>query len=142
MPPPQDEEVQYLGHVFHVQPPPLACAAILVYFACLEKRPLTIPDFIPRNRADANALGWRGATQEDAIEYQSASRVRFPRVRHTDTPPSAPHLLSIWQMDRQRFIKSSISLPHVPRAAAYKLGSLTGRWAGSIAVRHLTDLHL
>lgn len=133
--PPPPREMPYLGCQIYVQPPPLAYSAILSFFARVERRKIEIPEFIPRTRAEAAAMGIRGATQEDVIEYRDLCHTKLPG---RDAGPSDDTIdssgLDLWWADRRRSVFRSTLLPRVPHTGAYLLGSLNGQWAGSVLV--------
>jgi hypothetical protein len=128
---PPPHVITYLGRPVCVRPPPLACAAILAFFARVERQKIEVPEFLPRTRAIANTMGIRGPTQEDVVEYRDVCRTRFPE-RHT-TSSLNPSISKVWEADRFRFV-SDPTLSCSPRAGAYTLGTLSGRWTGSVLV--------
>lgn len=139
-PRPQPVEVTYLGNEAVLRPPPAALYAMLALIACVDQRPMEVPEFLPRTRADALALfgpNQRMPTQEDIIYFNMHGCTRprnhsRARRRQTSDRASACH-----DEDWARWFASKRA-PSIPRrlgTTAYRLGSLSGSWYGSCLVR-------
>jgi hypothetical protein len=61
-------EITYFGHRLTLTPPTLAPSAVLIITNRQEQVPLAYPSNIPANRAEADAQGFRGVTQEEWAE--------------------------------------------------------------------------
>ncbi|EIN14315.1 hypothetical protein PUNSTDRAFT_140632 [Punctularia strigosozonata HHB-11173 SS5] len=74
--------IWHYGRQLHVVTPLITLAAELVFFSRREVDPIGIPPNIPRNRAEAVALGRQepSPTLEDIIEFRNKHTVILPRA--------------------------------------------------------------
>ncbi|TFK73283.1 hypothetical protein BDN72DRAFT_814820 [Pluteus cervinus] len=139
-------DVHYYGHVIRLSAPPLVPAAVISVLARLERhQTVSIPTHLPRDRATANALGVTGATQEDVEEAYFRTRIHLPPSSPSpvidtcfmDDIETFPEVEGasrsmIYDIDWSRLVSCHDlwSEPSPLRTSVYKLGSLSGSWAG------------
>ncbi|TBU21907.1 hypothetical protein BD311DRAFT_869690 [Dichomitus squalens] len=74
---------EHFGRRIAVAEPPIGLVAKLLYIALHERYSIVIPDLIPRDRHEANALNVGGPTIADYQEFASHTAVHFPDPGHS-----------------------------------------------------------
>ncbi|KAF9555741.1 hypothetical protein CPC08DRAFT_765718 [Agrocybe pediades] len=117
-------EIGYFGSVkCKAHPPSAAQFATLLYFTRMESlASLTIPPhIICKTREQANELGITGPCVNDIKHFQEQCRTRFADFPGFDVGIQSPS-------------KTVLSASTLCQPAAYKPGTLSGEWQGSVLI--------
>jgi hypothetical protein len=125
---------EYFGWRIPLVIPPVSLAAILLLGIRLDARPPEVPTFISTSREPVHGFPPPlGPTKQDVLEVRARAAERLARAGTF----SGSELDAAWW----RSVRLSQNLPHP--YSAYRVGTLTGAWAGTIMVglQHTTDAH-
>lgn len=150
MPVTQPCEVTYFGHRLTLSPPTLAPNAVVIITNRQEQVPLTHPENLPANRAEADAQGFRGATQE---EWDGLNKLRSAAIGVATPRAGSAHenaaclenpLLGSERWDhvvnRMHAVAHFVQHPDIGYvsltwfASMYTPGMFSGFWLGRIVV--------
>ena len=73
---------EHFGRRIAIAEPPIGLIAKLLYIALYERCPIAIPDVIPLDRLEADALNVTGPTMADYQEFTCQRAVQFPDRGH------------------------------------------------------------
>jgi hypothetical protein len=124
--PPKQVVLSWLDQPVFVPMPSIALYGILSFMARMELSQMEIPDWLPRTRAEAAALGVHRLSAEHIAGFNENCRIRFHEASQ-DRNVGEPG----WAMSSSVLAAGPTFEPHLP---SYVLGALDGNWVGSYAV--------
>lgn len=132
-PGPEPRSITYFGRPITLQLPPVACFAILSYFARQERRPIPTPPHLPNTRDEANATGRTGPTRDDMEHFVTRCRTQFMDSGLANIPATTRSRRHDPCWTRATRLSNIPGLTPPP-IGFYEPGTLEGQWQGSYIV--------